>query len=448
MELLNNERILHVCKKNIFAYCPFILLWLAAAAAAFKKLFLVPGLVLTFIPLNGMAEYKAYYAAEWYVLASAVLVSLGYCFWMTRQSVFLTSKRIIVSKGKRRVRYIFTLQECVSAKVSVFGTVTLRLRRGTLRLRNLTQSRAFILDLAEFKRDDQLAQMSTSGIIIPAKETESEKETNKESNTNPTDALNDLIGLAPVKREIIRLENFVSVMQLRSREGLPVQALTLHTVFEGNPGTGKTTVARIMAAILKKNGVLAKGHLIETDRSGLVAEYVGQTAVKTNRVIDRALDGVLFIDEAYTLSEGGQNDFGQEAIATLLKRMEDDRERLVVILAGYTDNMENFLDSNPGLRSRFTRKIVFPDYSATELKIIFEKLCRENGYTITDRASTKLNYLFDKKVRQRDTRAGNGRYVRNLFETCIQNQAQRIAGNLNNTVEELKTLTDEDISES
>ena len=197
-------------------------------------------------------------------------------------------------------------------------------------------------------------------------------------NEDPFQKLEALIGLAPVKNEIMALANFVKIQKQRVDAGMKAVPVSYHCVFTGNPGTGKTTVARIVAGIYRDLGVLAKGHLVETDRSGLVAEYVGQTAVKTNKVIDDAIDGVLFIDEAYTLAQAGGNDFRMEAIATLLKRMEDDRSRLVVILAGYSGEMETFIEANPGLRSRFNRYIDFPDYSAEELVQIFMSLAESN----------------------------------------------------------------------
>ncbi len=254
------------------------------------------------------------------------------------------------------------------------------------------------------------------------------------------DELRKLIGLQSVKSEVETLTNFIKIQQSRAEKGLKATSVSYHCVFTGNPGTGKTTVARIVANIYKELGVLKKGHLVETDRSGLVAEYVGQTAVKTNKVIDCALDGVLFIDEAYSLVSGGQNDFGIEAISTLLKRMEDDRDRLVVILAGYSNEMQTFINANPGLQSRFNRYIEFPDYSADELAQIFEFNLTKNEYTITDDAKTALTAYLNNVVATKDERFGNARFVRNLFEKTIERQANRLAQEKQLTAEMLTTI--------
>ena len=222
-------------------------------------------------------------------------------------------------------------------------------------------------------------------------------------------------------------------------------SISYQCVFTGNPGTGKTTVARLLAGIYKDLGVLKKGHLVETDRSGLVAEYVGQTAVKTNKIIDSALDGVLFIDEAYTLANGGANDYGSEAIATLLKRMEDDRDRLVVVLAGYNEEIETFINSNPGLRSRFNRYIHFNDYTASELYEIFCLQVKNGEYTLTDDASMYVRGHLAAVVAEKPNDFGNARFVRNLFEKTIESQANRIASKTELTKEDLSQITKEDI---
>lgn len=275
---------------------------------------------------------------------------------------------------------------------------------------------------------------------------ESKEESSSETATEtPQGELNSLIGLEKVKDEITKLTNFIIIQQQRQKKGLKVTNPSHHCVFTGNPGTGKTTVARIVARIYKELGVVKKGHLIETDRSGLVAEYVGQTAVKTNKIIDKALDGVLFIDEAYSLITKGNNDYGNEAIATLLKRMEDDRDRLIVILAGYSDEMQGFINSNPGLRSRFNKYIDFPDYNANELLDIFKLYANKFEYQITPEALNILSTLFSKVVSEKKRGFGNGRYVRNIFDKTIELQSTRLSGLSNLSVNTLMEILPEDI---
>lgn len=257
-------------------------------------------------------------------------------------------------------------------------------------------------------------------------------------------ALDDLIGLESVKQDVTALTNYIRIQNARSQKGLKASPITYHCVFTGNPGTGKTTVARILANIYKELGVVSKGHLVETDRSGLVGEYVGQTAVKTNKVIDHALGGVLFIDEAYSLL-GDEKDYGREAIATLLKRMEDDRKRLVVILAGYTNEMKAFINSNPGLQSRFSRYIEFPDYNADELYQIFLKRLKEFEYTITPETAVALKAYFSEAVAHKDANFGNARFVRNVFERTLEHQANRLSSEVNLTSEKLAEITKEDL---
>ena len=244
---------------------------------------------------------------------------------------------------------------------------------------------------------------------------------NMSNNHDYISELEGLIGLCSVKKEIESLRNLIKIQAMRVQKGLPNTNMSYHMVFTGNPGTGKTTVARIVAGIYKELGILKKGHLVETDRSGFVAEYVGQTAPKTNAKIDEALDGVLFIDEAYTLV-GGENDFGSEAIATLLKRMEDNRDRLVVILAGYTNEIKGFINSNPGLQSRFNRYIQFDDYSADELLEILRSNLRKSRYKIKRDAFEWLHSYIRNKVVMKDVRFGNARFIRNAFEKIVQNE--------------------------
>ncbi|MDA7916539.1 AAA family ATPase, partial [Verrucomicrobia bacterium] len=238
--------------------------------------------------------------------------------------------------------------------------------------------------------------------------------------------LENLTGIQTAKDKIKQVANYARLQQMRIQQGMQAIPTSYHTVYTGNPGTGKTTVARLMGRIFKSLGVLKRGHIIECDRSALVAEYVGQTATKTNKLIDAALDGILFIDEAYTLAKG-QKDFGQEAIDIMLKRMEDDRDRLIVIVAGYPAEMEEFIESNPGLRSRFNRYIEFPDFSASELCLIFSDMCRKHDLVMTGELKEKLIHHFSHKIKSEERGTGNGRMVRNCFESAIHAQAERLS---------------------
>lgn len=263
--------------------------------------------------------------------------------------------------------------------------------------------------------------------------------------TDSMSELDSLIGLTRVKEEVRSLKNFVEVQQKRERQGLKKASVSYHCVFSGSPGTGKTTVARIVASIYKELGLLKKGHLVEVQRADLVAEYLGQTAPKVNAKIDEALDGILFIDEAYTLAQGKEDSFGQEAIDTLLKRMEDDRDRLVVIVAGYSNEIKTFIDSNPGLQSRFNRYINFDDYSHIELMEILLRNLKKGEYHITEDAHRKAFQVIYREVQKKDAHFGNARFVRNLFEKIIQRQANRLSKVPNHTRAQLMEITEEDI---
>ena len=256
--------------------------------------------------------------------------------------------------------------------------------------------------------------------------------------------LDQLIGLANVKAEVRRLSSLLHVQQLRAERGMPIIETSHHLVFTGNPGTGKTTVARLLSQIYHAVGVVTQGHLVETDRSKLVAGFVGQTALKTQTALESALGGMLLVDEAYALARGGENDFGLEAIDTLVKFMEDHRDDIAIVAAGYPAEMTDFIDSNPGLKSRFTRTVSFPDYTEDELVDIFLQLGERNQYQLSDDALQRVRHFIAAEPRTRGF--GNARYVRNLFETAIAHQAVRLAPLSDPSDEQLTTLTADDIA--
>ncbi|MDP2293304.1 MAG: AAA family ATPase [Actinomycetota bacterium] len=256
--------------------------------------------------------------------------------------------------------------------------------------------------------------------------------------------LDELVGLDHVKAEVRRLSSLLQVQRLRAERGLPVIETSHHLVFTGNPGTGKTTVARLLSQIYHAVGVVSKGHLVETDRGKLVAGFVGQTALKTQATLESALGGMLLIDEAYALARGGENDFGLEAIDTLVKFMEDHRDDLAIVAAGYTDEMAALIDTNPGLKSRFTRTITFPDYTDDELVRIFLLLGEKHRYHLSEPALERVRHFITVEPRTRGF--GNARFVRNLFETAIAHQAMRLAPLVDLSDDQLVTLTADDIA--
>lgn len=283
---------------------------------------------------------------------------------------------------------------------------------------------------------------------VPENENKAIKITEAEESENLEQVLaelENLIGLDDVKREVKSLINFIQIQKEREKQGLKNSQISYHCVFTGSPGTGKTTIARIVAKIYKHLGILEKGHLVETDRSGLVAEYTGQTAVKVTKTVNSALDGILFIDEAYALVGENKDDFGKEAVATLIKRMEDNRDKLVLIVAGYSDEMKTFIDTNPGFKSRFNRYIHFPDYTPDEMIRIFELLCSNSEYTISPNAKSHLTEVFKQLYENKTKDFGNGRLVRNIFEKSIENQSNRIALADTLTKVILTTIETEDI---
>ena len=259
--------------------------------------------------------------------------------------------------------------------------------------------------------------------------------------------LNALVGLSAVKEDVNLLIHTITINEERKKMNLSVPDFSKHLVFYGNPGTGKTTVARIIANLYKELGVISKGQFVETDRSGLVAGYVGQTAIKTKELIDSAMGGVLFIDEAYTLApEGsGGNDFGQEAIDTLLKAMEDNRDDFIVIVAGYPDLMNRFINSNPGLNSRFNKYLYFNDYNAEELEKIFMLMCEKYQYVPDEELKEKLPEFFQLMVLTKPDNFANAREVRNIFEKAVQRQSSRLYNDKEHTQEDLTVLKAEDV---
>ena len=285
-----------------------------------------------------------------------------------------------------------------------------------------------------------------------AQQAEQKEEEKKQEEEAPAESMEDLkkelhgyIGLDTIKSEVDSLINWIEICKARKEHDLPTPDLSLHMVFSGNPGTGKTMVARLMARIYKSLGVLSQGQLVEVDRSGLVAGYVGQTAIKTAEAIEKAKGGVLFIDEAYALTNRGGTDYGQEAVDTLLKAMEDHRDDLVVIVAGYDGLMDDFIHSNPGLESRFNRYFFFPDYDGNQLTEIFRMQCKKNSYTLTPEADEAALKMFTRLYEERDENFGNGRDVRNCFEDMVVRQSNRVAGMENPGKEDLINVLPEDL---
>lgn len=259
--------------------------------------------------------------------------------------------------------------------------------------------------------------------------------------------LDAMVGLESVKREIHDLVNLMRVKMIRREHGLEAPSVSMHLVFAGNPGTGKTVMARKLAEIYQCIGILETGVLVETDRSGMVAGYMGQTAELVRQKVEQAQGGILFIDEAYTLSNSGrEGDYGQEAIDTLLKLMEDKRDEFAVIVAGYPREMEAFLNSNPGLRSRFNKYIYFEDYSANELYDIFLQMCAQNDYRLQSHLEEKMLYIIEKMIAKQGKKFANARTIRNFFERVVTNQANRVVTVNPSNVEELLTITEQDLN--
>ena len=287
-----------------------------------------------------------------------------------------------------------------------------------------------------------------AALMPDAPKTAAEKAPEKPDLNKLLSELDGLVGLEKIKKNVKSLINLVKVRKLREENGLTSPDISLHLVFMGNPGTGKTTVARLIAQLYYAIGVLSKGQLVEVDRSGLVAGFVGQTAIKTTEVIKSALGGVLFIDEAYALNGGDGNDFGREAIETILKAMEDNRGDFVVIVAGYEDLMEKFISSNPGLESRFNRYFVFEDYTGEQLFSIFKSMCDKNQYELAPEAEEYAEKLFSDLFEQRDENFGNARDVRNVFENVLSIHSDRLAQMEAPTKDDLVLILKEDLEEA
>lgn len=292
--------------------------------------------------------------------------------------------------------------------------------------------------------NDYLKDFALTSIAKPAPVKPVEKKSVEES----LEELNSLTGLEAVKKDVNTIVNLLKVQKLREERGLKQPTVSKHLVFSGNPGTGKTTVARILANVYHSLGILSKGQLVEVDRSGLVSGYIGQTATKTQEVCESAMGGILFIDEAYTLTvDKNEGDYGQEAVDTLLKIMEDHRDDLIVIVAGYPSLMEEFLSSNPGLRSRFNKYINFDDYSADELLEILLSTCKRQDYVMSEAAIEKAKEYFSKRCENKPDNFANARDARNYLEKAIGNQAGRIVGAAEITKELLCTIEAEDLED-
>ncbi|MBQ7460355.1 MAG: AAA family ATPase [Oscillospiraceae bacterium] len=306
------------------------------------------------------------------------------------------------------------------------------------------------MDEADEAAKKLLKEMGETDALNPsAPKTKAEKEPERPNLDDLLKELDELIGLENIKGNVRSLINLAKVRKLREEQGLPTPNMSLHLVFMGNPGTGKTTVARLVAQLYYAIGVLSKGQLVEVDRSQLVAGFVGQTAIKTDEVIKKAMGGVLFIDEAYSLiSQEGANDFGHEAVETILKAMEDHRDDLVVIVAGYEELMERFISSNPGLESRFNRYFVFEDYNGEELYKIFELRCKKNKYELNEEAQEFLKKYLNDLYETRDENFGNGRTVRNIFENVVSVHSDRVAQLEAPTMDDLMGVTKEDVEKA
>ena len=298
----------------------------------------------------------------------------------------------------------------------------------------------------EKQKSNEQKIKNNSGLKLSTEKLSSISDQNHRGVSEIIQEIDNLVGLNSVKKLIRELQAFIDIQKLRQKEKLAYEPMVLHMIFKGSPGTGKTTVARLLGQLFKEMGVLNKGHIIEVERADLVGEYIGHTAKRTRDQIKKGLGGILFIDEAYSLARGGEKDFGKEAIDAMVKAMEDNKDNLILILAGYKQEMEIFLETNPGLRSRFPIHITFPDYSTQELMNIADVMLKERQYTLTDDAKDQLRFLIKGRAQQHRN-SGNARMVRNLIERAMRLQAVRLVTNHSHKLsrEDLMTITVDDL---
>lgn len=333
----------------------------------------------------------------------------------------------------------------------LFGQTMLAAHHEEAGLETMSKYTAYVKMLEDFLKEYGVFYNSSQKIIRPAEVNPEPEETEEEKSAKLEklmEEFNGLIGLSEVKHEVNSLINLIKVQNMRRAQGMKVSDVSKHMVFSGNPGTGKTTVARMLSEIYKYIGALSKGQLVEVDRGGLVKGYIGQTAAKVQEVVDESIGGILFIDEAYTLTVNkGEGDFGQEAVDTLLKAMEDRRGEFVVIVAGYTDLMEEFLASNPGLKSRFNKFIHFDDYSAQELTEILQSMCQKQDYTFSEAAYARAKEMLEKRVSNKPEHFANARDVRNFLERAIANHATRVVNEKHADKSLLSTIEEQDLQD-
>lgn len=364
----------------------------------------------------------------------------GKAVWLTRPStLFDLLLRADRRDGVRRSHEYYALALELAHAVAAIGLPT-----SESELVAIDRFRSMLLDAMDAIGINRPGSASAAAAQPAAPATETPTETPAEPIEELLAELDQLIGLGAVKAEVRRLTSLLTVQRLRAERDLPVIETSHHLVFTGNPGTGKTTVARLLSRIYHSLGVVSGGHLVETDRSALVAGFVGQTAMKTRAVLEQALGGTLLIDEAYALARGGEHDFGREAIDTLVKFMEDHRDDLAIVAAGYPEEMATFIAANPGLQSRFTRTIHFDDYTTDELVAIFVSMGERLEYHLSDSALQALSLLVEAQPRDRGF--GNARFVRNLFEAAVSRHAERVAPLTDPSTEQLVTLTVADIT--